>query len=194
MEYITIQDVKKVSNLIESIEKSKENSLERLLYGLGIRYVGNKTAKLLAVNYPSIDLLKTVKYDELLTIKDIGEVIAKSVVDYFADENNLSLIDTLKQCGLNTYYLGKKVIIDENFANKTFVLTGTLSSITRNEAKMKIESLGGKVTDSVTGKTSVVIVGDNPGSKFDKAQKLGITIWDEKEFTNNLKISNLDNQ
>ena len=161
---------------------------------MGIRYVGNKTAKLLAVNYPSIDLLKTVKYDELLTIKDIGEVIAKSVVDYFADENNLSLIDTLKQCGLNTYYLGKKVIIDENFANKTFVLTGTLSSITRNEAKMKIESLGGKVTDSVTGKTSVVIVGDNPGSKFDKAQKLGITIWDEKEFTNNLKISNLDNQ
>lgn len=173
---------KKVSNLIENIEKSKSNSLEKLLYGLGIRYVGSKTAKLLATNFSTIDLLKEATYEDLLTIKDIGEVIAKSVVDYFSITDNLELINLLKQYNLNMTYLGKKIKINTNFFEKTFVLTGTLNSITRNEAKEKIELLGGKVTDSVTGKTSIVIVGDAPGSKYQKAQKLGITIWDEKTF------------
>ena len=173
---------KKISNLVDSIEKSKENSLERLLYGLGIRYVGNKTAKLLASKYPSINLLKSATYEELLGIRDIGEVIAKSVVEYFKNEKNLELIQTLQQYGVNMNYLGKNIISNDSFTNKTFVLTGSLSSITRNEAKEKIELLGGKVTDSVTSKTNVVIVGDSPGSKYEKAKKLGIEIWDEEQF------------
>ena len=178
---------KSINNLLESIENSKNNSLEKLLYGLGIRYVGNKTAKIWASNFNDIDLLKEVEYDNLINIKDIGEVIAKSVVEYFKDENNISLINALKDYGVNTLYLGKKIESNDLFADKTFVLTGSLVSINRNEAKEKIESLGGKVTDSVSSKTDVVIVGDSPGSKFEKAQKLGITIWNEEEFLEKCK-------
>ena len=177
---------KKISNLIESIEKSKQNSLERLLYGLGIRYVGNKTAKLLAVNLKKMENLEKATYEDFIMIKDIGEVIAKSVEQYFSDQNNLALLQKLKELGLNMNYQGKEIEADENFVNKTFVLTGTLSSITRNEAKTKIESLGGRVTDSVTSKTSVVIVGEQPGSKYDKAVKLNIPIWSEQDFINKI--------
>ena len=176
---------KKINNLVESIEKSKHNSLERLLYGLGIRYVGNKTAKLLAATFYNMESLQKATYDELLNIKDIGEVIAKSVEEYFNNENNLQLINKLQDLGLNMNYEGKEIEVNALFSNKNFVLTGTLSSITRNDAKNKIESLGGKVTDSVTSKTSVVIVGENPGSKYDKAIKLGITIWNEQQFIQN---------
>ena len=177
---------KKISNLVESIEKSKANSLEKLLYGLGIRYVGNKTAKILAANYLDIDLLIEATLEDLLSIKDIGDVIAKSVVEYFNEEKHLLLINDLKNQGLNVKYLGKKIVKDDNFADKTFVLTGTLSTLGRKEAKEKIESLGGKVTDSVTGKTDVVIVGENAGSKLDKARKLGINIWNEAIFLENI--------
>ena len=170
---------KSITNLLNSIENSKNNSLERLLYGLGIRYVGNKTAKILAKYYNNMDNLIKATYEELLNIKDIGEAIAASLVDYFKDNNYV--IEELKKRGLNMTYLGK-VDVNEEFKDKTFVLTGTLKNITRFEAKEKIETLGGYVTDSVSKKTSVVIVGDNPGSKYNKAQNLGLTIWNEEQF------------
>ena len=174
---------KSINNLLDSIENSKQNSLERLLFGLGIRYVGNKTAKILAKYYGNIDNLMQASYEELLDIKDIGEVIARSVVDYFT--NNKQLIFSLKEHGINMSYLGK-ITVNDNFNKKTFVLTGTLSNITRNEAKEKIEELGGNVSGSVSKKTDVVIVGENPGSKYDDALKLGITIWNEEEFLSQL--------
>lgn len=175
---------KSINNLLSNIEKSKNNSLERLLFGLGIRYVGSKTAKILAKNYLNIDTLMQASYEDLIKVKDIGEVIAKSVVEYF--QNNQQLIDDLKKHNINMSYLGK-TNVNENFAGKTFVLTGTLSSITRNEAKSKIEELGGNVSGSVSKKTDFVIVGENPGSKYDDALKLGINIWNEEEFITKIK-------
>lgn len=170
---------KSINNLLDSIENSKSNSLERLLFGLGIRYVGSKTAKILARNYENIDNLMLAQYEDLINIKDIGEVIAKSVVDYF--KNNRGLVEELKKLGLNMEYLGK-VNSDIEFSNKTFVLTGSLTNITRNEAKNIIEQLGGNVSGSVSKKTDFVILGENPGSKYDDALKLNISIWDEKTF------------
>lgn len=175
---------KSINNLLSNIEKSKNNSLERLLFGLGIRYVGSKTAKILAKNYLNIDNLIQASYDDLIKVKDIGEVIAKSVVEYF--QSNRQLIEELKKHNINMSYLGK-TNVNENFAGKTFVLTGTLSSITRNEAKEKIEELGGNVSGSVSKKTDYVVVGENPGSKYENALKLGIEILTESEFL--LKIS-----
>ena len=175
---------KSINNLLSNIEKSKNNSLERLLFGLGIRYVGSKTAKILAKNYLNIDNLIQASYDDLIKVKDIGEVIAKSVVEYF--QSNRQLIEELKKHNINMSYLGK-TNVNENFAGKTFVLTGTLSSITRNEAKAKIEELGGNVSGSVSKKTDFVIVGENPGSKYADALKLGINIWTEEEFITKIK-------
>ena len=171
--------LKSINNLLTSIENSKNNSLERLLFGLGIRYVGSKTAKILARYYGNIDNLMLSNYDELISIKDIGEVIARSVVDYF--QNNQNLIEELKKIGLNMTYLGK-TNNDIEFTNMTFVLTGSLANITRNEAKSIIEELGGNVSGSVSKKTNFVILGENPGSKYDDALKLNIPIWDEKTF------------
>ena len=175
---------KSINNLLSNIEKSKENSLERLLFGLGIRYVGAKTAKILAKKYKNIEDLINAKYEDLLEIKDVGERIAQSVIDYF--ENNLNLINNLKLHGINMKYLGKENVNDF-FLDKTFVLTGTLSTITRSDAKLKIEELGGNVSGSVSKKTDYVIVGENPGSKYNEALKLGITIWHEKEFLEKIK-------
>ena len=174
---------KSINKMLESIEKSKTNSLERLLYGLGIRYVGFKTAKILSKYYGNIDNIIDSTYEELIKIKDIGEVIARSVYDYF--KINIDLINVLKEKGVNTLYLGK-VEENDNFMNKSFVLTGSLLSITRNEAKEKIENLGGNVNESVSKKTDVVIVGSDPGSKYNKALSLGITIWKEEEFLSKL--------
>ena len=171
---------KSINKLLESIENSKNNSLERLLFGLGIRHVGKKTASILASFYDNIDNLMEASLDDLCSITDIGDIIAKSVYEYFT--LNKDLINTLKEEGINTKYIGKVKNINEEFNNKTFVLTGTLESLTRNEAKEIIESLGGKITSSVSKKTDVVIVGSNPGSKYDEANKLGITIWNEEEF------------
>ena len=173
---------KSINNLLESIENSKQNSLERLLFALGIRYVGNKTAKILAHNYKNIDNLINTTYEELITIKDIGERIAKSIIDYFKDEENLNIINKLKEYNINMNYLGEEVIDNEYFKDKTFVLTGTLEHITRDEATKIIEKNGGKVSGSVSKNTSVVIVGENAGSKYDKAVKLNIPIWNEEEF------------
>ena len=173
---------KSISNLLESVENSKDNSLERLLFALGIRYVGNKTAKILAANFKDIDGIIGASYEELVQIRDVGATIAKSVYDYFRDDNNLKLIGKLKDLGVNMKYLGKDIAKSSDFNGKTFVLTGSLTSITRDEAEEKIELLGGKTTSSVTKKTDIVIVGANPGSKYNKALELNITIWKEEEF------------
>ena len=173
---------KSVDNLLKAIEDSKTNSLERLIFGLGIAHVGEKTAKILATRYKTLDNLMGASLEELTNVNDIGEIIAKSIINYFSIEYNQSLIQELKDLGLNTKYLGAEIIEDTNFLNKTFVITGTLSNMSRDEAKDKVELLGGKTSSSVSKKTDVVIVGDNPGSKFDKAKELNIEIWDEDKF------------
>lgn len=173
---------KSVDNLLKAIEDSKTNSLERLIFGLGIAHVGEKTAKILATRYKTLDNLMSASLEELTNVNDIGEIIAKSIINYFSIEYNQNLIQELKDLGLNTKYLGAEIIEDTNFLNKTFVITGTLSNMSRDEAKDKVELLGGKTSSSVSKKTDVVIVGDNPGSKFDKAKELNIEIWDEDKF------------
>ena len=171
---------KSINNLLDNIELSKNNSMEKLLFGLGIKHVGKKTAKILSEYFNTMDNLINADIETLSDIPDIGEVIASSIVDYF--KNNMNLINKLKEFNLNMNYIGKEKNINENFNGKTFVLTGTLSSMSRDEAKDLIESFGGINTSSVSKKTDVVIVGDSPGSKYDKAKELGITIWDEEEF------------
>ena len=178
---------KSISNLLNEIEESKNNSLENLLFALGIRHVGSKTAKILAQKYLTMDVLQNVSMESLANTKDIGEVIAKSVTSYFKNEDNLKLINELKELGLNMNYKGSKVLENTFFTGKTFVLTGTLSSITREDAKDKIEQLGGNVSSAVSKKTYAVIVGDNPGSKYDKALELDITIIREDEFLEKIK-------
>ncbi len=173
---------KKITNLIEAIEKSKENSLEKLLFGLGISHVGSKTAKILASNYHNMDNLINASFDSLNSIRDIGDIIAESVVDYFKDERNINIINKLKSFGLNMEYLGKKIIQNSFFSGKTFVLTGSLILYSREKGKEIIESLGGKTSESVSKKTDYVIVGDNPGKKYEKALELGINILTEREF------------
>ena len=180
---------KKISNLKAAIERSKSNSLERLLYGLGIRNVGAKTAKVLARYYKTLDNLMTASTEELTGINDIGSIIATSIKEYFNDINNKNIINKLKEYGVNTTYINNTEYEEkEEFKNKTFVLTGSLINITRDEASKIIEDLGGKVSSSVSSKTSVVIVGDSPGSKYDKALSLNIPIWNEEEFLE--KINN----
>ncbi|MBE6138964.1 MAG: NAD-dependent DNA ligase LigA [Firmicutes bacterium] len=176
---------KSISNLLENIENSKNNSLEKLIFGLGIKHVGKKTAKILSEVYNSLESLMNSNIEELSSIPDIGEIIAKSIIDYFNTEKNIDLINTLKENNINMNYIGKEKNINELFLDKTFVLTGTLEKMTRNEAKDLIETLGGKNTGSISKKTDVVIVGTSPGSKYDDALKLGITIWNEEEFINN---------
>ncbi len=173
---------KSITNLIDAIEKSKENSLEKLLFGLGISHVGSKTAKVIASHFHTIDCLMHIGFEELNSIRDIGDVIAKSVVSYFQDEKNICLIQRLKEFGLNMEYLGKKIVQHPFFSGKTFVLTGSLNMYTRDEGKALIESFGGKTVESVSKKTDCVIVGENPGGKYDKAVNLGIKILTEKEF------------
>lgn len=177
---------KSVTNLLNAIEDSKKNSLERLLFGLGIPHVGAKTAKILARKYKELDNLMVATEEELTTIPDIGEIIAKSVVEYFNDNHHRSIVEELKEIGLNTKYLGQEVEENSEFNGKTFVLTGSLQLFTREEAEEKIEQLGGKASSSVSKKTSAVIVGANPGSKYEKAKELGIPIWTEEEFKEKL--------
>ncbi len=178
---------KSIQNLIDTIENSKNNSLERLLFGLGIRHVGKKTAKILAQNYNSIDNLMNADYDSLCAISDIGDIIARSVYSYFSNDENKELIEKLKSYNVNMIYNGKEINMSTLFSGKTFVLTGTLN-MPRDEARELIENKGGKVTSSVTSKTDVVVVGENPGSKYDKALQLKIDIWNEELFVNNLNL------
>ena len=179
---------KKIDNLKSAIKNSKNNSLERLIYGLGIRNVGAKTAKVLAKYYKTLDNLMTASYEELVNISDIGDIIAKSIINYFSNEDNKNIITKLKQLGVNTTYINNSGYEEKDeFKGKTFVLTGTLVNITRDKASEIIESLGGKVSSSVSSKTSVVVVGDSPGSKYDKALALGIPIWQEEEFLDKIE-------
>lgn len=173
---------KKLENLFNSIEKSKSNSLERLLFALGIRQVGLKTAKILAKKYQTIDSLSETTVEELTNIEDVGVIIASSVIEYFSKEENIALINKLKQYNLNMKYLSTNATEDEFFKDKTFVLTGTLLEITRDKASELIEKLGGKVSSSVSKKTNYVIVGENPGSKYEKARQLNVPIINEEEL------------
>ena len=174
---------KSVENLFKSIENSKSNSLERLLFGLGIKQVGSKMAKTLSKHYKNIDNIMNTTYEELMNIPDVGPIIANNIIDYFKENSNIELIHKLKEYKLNmTYISNEDTVTDEEFQNKTFVLTGTLNNITRDKASEIIEKKGGKTTSSVTKKTNIVIVGDNPGSKFQKAQELNIEIWNEEQF------------
>lgn len=176
---------KSVNNLLESIENSKNNSLEKVLFALGIRHVGKKTAKILAKRYKNIDNIINVNIDELTNVNDIGEIIAKSVKTYFDDPLNLKLIEDLKKLGLNFEY--KNDSSDDTLSGMTFVLTGTLEKYKREELTKILEDKGAKVTSSVTKKTTGVIVGDKPGSKYDKALKLGVKIYKEEDVLNIIK-------
>ncbi len=173
---------KSVTNLLNAIEISKTNSLERLLFGLGIKNVGKEKAKILAKTYKIMDNLSKATYEELVEIPDIGPIIAKNIVDYFNNDDNIKIIEELKDLGLNMEYIGEELNPNEDFLDKSFVLTGTLTKLTRDEAKVLIENRGGKTVGSVSKKTYAVIVGDSPGSKYDKAKELNIPIWTEDDF------------
>ena len=178
---------KSITNLIESIENSKKNSLERLIFAIGIPHVGAKTAKILAMKFDNMDNFQNASIEELTNIQDIGDIIARSIVEFFSSDSTKETIKLLKELGVNMNYTGEKVEEQEEFSGKTFVLTGSLELFTRDEAEEKIELLGGKTSGSVSKKTSVVIVGANPGSKYNKALDLGITIWTEEEFKEKLE-------
>lgn len=179
---------KMLENLYSSINESKNNSLERLLFALGIRQIGAKTAKILARKYKNIDSLMQATVEELTNINDIGSTIASSIVAYFKDKENIEIINKLKNYGVNMTYLDNKNISeDEFFLDKTFVLTGTLYEITRDKASQLIEDLGGKTSSSVSKKTNYVIAGENPGSKYDRAISLKIPIITEEEFMDKIK-------
>ncbi|AKI49752.1 DNA ligase [Listeria monocytogenes] len=177
---------KSVTNLLASIEASKQNSLEKLLFGLGIRHVGAKAAKSLAVHFETMDNLKVADKETLTSINDIGEKMADSIVTYFANEEVHDLLEELKRAGVNMTYTGPKLedMSEEElvFAGKTVVLTGKLEKLTRNDAKALIESLGGNVSGSVSKKTDVVVAGSDAGSKLAKAEELAIPIWSEEDL------------
>ncbi|MGI1813882.1 NAD-dependent DNA ligase LigA [Priestia sp. TGN 0903] len=181
---------KSADNLISAIEASKENSLERLLFGLGIRHVGAKAAKTLAQHFETIDKLTKATYDELVAINEIGAKMADAIVAYFTQEEVQELIHELKEYGVNLTYKGPKLVSVENvdsvFAGKTVVLTGKLEQLSRNEAKAQIEALGGKVTGSVSKKTDLVVAGEEAGSKLTKANELEIEVWDEARLLTEL--------
>lgn len=177
---------KSVQNLLTAIETSKENSLERLLFGLGIRHVGAKAAKILAEHYGDIDSLMKAGEEDLQVIDEIGEKMANSIVTYFQAPEVEELINELKDSGVNVTYKGPKtknvVNLESPVAGKTIVLTGKLEVLSRNEVKEKLELLGAKVTGSVSKKTDIVIAGSEAGSKLTKAQDLGIEIWNEEQL------------
>lgn len=172
---------KSVENILNAIEKSKSNSLEKFIFALGIPNVGEKTSKILAKKFRTMESFMNATFDELNDIYDVGSIIAKSIINYFNVDYNKNQVINLIKIGVNNTCLLSTSVEDENFVNKTFVITGTLNSA-RDEIREKIELRGGKVTESVSKKTSVVIVGEKPGSKYDKAQKLGIEIWNEEKF------------
>ena len=179
--------LKSIENLLNAIEESKKNSLEKLLFGLGIRHVGSKGAKVLAKHFVNMDNLMKASFDDLVNIPDVGDIIANSIVEYFDSDESRRIIEKLKEYELNMEYLGNEVA-NINFSGKTFVLTGSLEKLTRDEAEEMIENAGGKTSSSVSKKTYAVIVGTDPGSKYTKAQELGIPIWSEEEFLE--KINN----
>ncbi|OXS64171.1 NAD-dependent DNA ligase LigA [Rossellomorea vietnamensis] len=181
---------KSVDNLLEAIQTSKENSLEKLLFGLGIRHVGAKAAKTLAQEFGSMDRLMELGKEELTNVNEIGDKMADAIVAYFENDEVKDLIQELKEAGVNLEYKGPKPVsasdVDSYFAGKTIVLTGKIERLSRNEAKEKIEMLGGKVTGSVSKKTDLVIAGEEAGSKLTKANDLNIEVWDEDKLMEEL--------
>ena len=176
---------KSVSNLLTAIEASKENSLEKMLFGLGIRHVGEKAAAILAEEFGTLADLMVADAERLITIHEIGDKVADSITTYFSNEKVLEVLRKLESYGLNTAYKGRRrqdVPTDGLFSGKTVVLTGKLSILTRGEAKEKIEAFGGKVSGSVSKKTDLVIAGEDAGSKLAKAEELEITVWNEAEL------------
>lgn len=176
---------KSSENIIREVEKSKDLGLDRLLFGLGIRHVGQKAAKLIASKFQNIDSLLNASLEEISSIDTLGSVIAESVVMYFNTPQNIELIDSLRKHGINMAF--KSSVKNQKLSGKTFVLTGTLENYTRGEASQFIENMGGKVSSSVSKNTSFVLAGADPGSKVDKAKKLGIKIISENDFLNMVK-------
>lgn len=176
---------KSVDNLLNAIEVSKANSLEKLLFGLGIRFIGEKAARILAEHFGVMDKLQKTEYEELITIDEIGEIMADAVVQFFSEKKANDLIEELRDLGLNMEYKGLRQAERSNdsiFSGKTIVLTGKMEHYTRKEAQKNIEALGGTVTGSVSKNTDIVIAGEAAGSKYDQAQNLGITIWNEQQL------------
>jgi DNA ligase (NAD+) len=171
---------KSAQNIINEMEGSKKLPLERVIYGLGIRFVGERTAQFLAEHFGSMAALEHASQEELQNVNEIGPRIAESIVEFFSIAANRKLIERLRDAGLTL--TGKKKQRGTKLAGKTFVLTGTLAKYTRDEAKKMIEDAGGKVTGSVSKKTDYVVAGADAGSKLDKANQLGVTVIDEKEM------------
>ena len=186
--YLTIEDIKSLwksgttaaKKLLAAIESSKQQDVSRLIYALGIRQVGAKMGKVLASNFGSLDALMAATQEELTQLPDVGEITAQNICQWFSQEQSRHMIERLRTAGVN--FESKRVITDARFNGKTFVLTGALSKFTREEASEKIELLGGKVSGSVSKKTSYVVVGENAGSKERKAREIGIPILTEDEF------------
>lgn len=181
---------KKVNNLLNAIEASKTNSLERLLFGLGIRHLGAKACQILAEEYHTMERLKSVTIEELTNVDDIGHKMAQSLVTYMQNKDIIHLIDKLEASGVNMQYNGNKkedIEIHPVFGNKTIVLTGKLNIMSRSEATKALTNLGAKVTSSVTKKTDLVIAGEDAGSKLTKAESLGIEVWNETMMIDALK-------
>lgn len=176
---------KSATNLIEAIAASKSNSMERLLFGLGIRHVGERGARILSEHFGSMEQLMQANLEELIAIHEIGDKMADAVVTYFEKEEVSSLVERLRERGVNLSYTGTIVRVEEGanaFAGKKIVLTGKLENMTRQEAGARIEALGGKLTGSVSKKTDLLIAGEEAGSKLDKAQDLGVEVWNEERL------------
>ena len=173
---------KSYDNLIEAIENSKKNSLERLINGLGIRQVGEKAAKVLAAHFKTMDALMNASEEQLAAIRDIGPVTAEYIRDFFSEEANRAMIEQLKILGVNMEYIDNSVTTESVFSGKRVVLTGTLEKYSRNKATAMLENLGAHVSGSVSKKTDYVIYGSEAGSKLDKARQLGVAVLDETEF------------
>ncbi|HHV98765.1 MAG TPA: NAD-dependent DNA ligase LigA [Clostridiaceae bacterium] len=173
---------KSVDNLLNSIERSKSNNIDRLIYGFGIRHIGLRAAQLLSSNFASIDELMQAQVEDIVKIPEFGEKMAQSVVAFFKQEQTLDTIEKLRKAGVNLNSHGKRQLKDSRFEGLTFVLTGTLPSYTRSEASAIIESFGGKTSGSVSKKTDYVLAGEEAGSKLEKAIKLGVKIINEEEF------------
>ncbi|MGZ9812810.1 NAD-dependent DNA ligase LigA [uncultured Streptococcus sp.] len=180
-DFLLLEGVKEksASKLYRAIQASKENSAEKLLFGLGIRHVGSKASQLLLQHFHSIENLAQADSEEVASIESLGSVIAQSLQTYFATEGSKILLDELKEAGVNLDYKGQTVVADAALSGLTVVLTGKLERLTRSEAKSKLESLGAKVTGSVSKKTNLVVAGADAGSKLQKAQELGIEVRDE---------------
>lgn len=194
-ELLTLDKIKEKSanNILTAIDNSKDNSVERLIFGLGIRHVGAKAAKILAEHFGDLETLSGSDYESIIALDTIGDIIADSVVTYFSNEEVHELMNELKQAGVNFEYKGLRSTqlqeVESPFKEKTVVLTGKLTRLTREEAKETIENLGGKVTGSVSKKTDIVVAGEDAGSKLTKAQELGIEVWTEDQMAEALAKS-----